>query len=325
MKLSTLEYFVTLAESESINKAAQKLYVTQPCLTRAIQGMEKELGVQLFVREKSGIILTKAGEKILPEAKQMVIFYKGWKNLQDMDAVQEITIYSQSVFSHFLLPNVIFQFKKKHPNIIVNLVSTLRPRDFISNDVHHPVVAVTVCSERSIETIPQEQELCASVLLRGEYQCVINHKNPLAQKKNLLFSDLREQFFVFTHIKRLTTGNYGISHMFQNLLDEIPFSNIIEVESIPNMISVLNENTEAFSIAYYPVLKCWNAVSENKLINIPILQQKTAWNAWLLYGRQAYRTHGAVRELVEDIQKAAALLNESKEPNGHETEEVTKD
>ncbi len=69
MKLSTLEYFVVLAESESINKAAQKLYVTQPCLTRAIQGIEKEIGVQLFVRDKSGIMLTKAGEKILPEAK----------------------------------------------------------------------------------------------------------------------------------------------------------------------------------------------------------------------------------------------------------------
>lgn len=308
MKLSTLEYFVALAESESINKAAQKLYVTQPCLTRAIQGIEKEIGVQLFVRDKSGIMLTKAGEKILPEAKQMLTFYDGWKHLQDIDTVQEITIYSQSVFSHFLLPNVLFQFKKKHPNISVNLVSTLRPKDFISNDVHHPVLALAVCDEHSIEEIPHGRKISASVLLRGEYQCVVNQKNPLAQKSSLLFSDLREQFFVFTHIKHLANGNHGISLLFRNLLAEIPFSNIIEVESIPNMISLLSENTEAFSIAYYPMLKCWKAVSNNELVSIPILQQKTAWNAWLLYGLQAARTHSAVRDLIQDIQKSTAFI-----------------
>ncbi len=45
----------------------------------------------------------------------MLTFYDGWKHLQDIDTVQEITIYSQSVFSHFLLPNVLFQFKKSTP------------------------------------------------------------------------------------------------------------------------------------------------------------------------------------------------------------------
>ena len=104
MELRVLRYFLAVAREENITKAAALLHLTQPTLSRQLMQLEEELGVQLFVREKSGIILTKAGEKILPEAKQMVIFYKGWKNLQDMDAVQEITIYSQSVFSHFLLP-----------------------------------------------------------------------------------------------------------------------------------------------------------------------------------------------------------------------------
>ena len=52
MKIQTLEYLITLAESHSINEAAQKLYISQPSLTKALQLFEKEIGVQLFLRIK---------------------------------------------------------------------------------------------------------------------------------------------------------------------------------------------------------------------------------------------------------------------------------
>ena len=45
MKIKVLEYFITLAEAKSINEAAQKLYITQPSLTKALQLFEKEIGV----------------------------------------------------------------------------------------------------------------------------------------------------------------------------------------------------------------------------------------------------------------------------------------
>ena len=72
MKLKVLEYFIALAESKSINEAAQKLYIAQPSLTKALHLFEKEIGLPLFHRTKAGITLTEAGRKILPEARQMV-------------------------------------------------------------------------------------------------------------------------------------------------------------------------------------------------------------------------------------------------------------
>lgn len=54
MKLKALEYFVVLAESQSINEAAQKLYLSQPSLTKSLQLFEKEIGVQLFYRGRVG-------------------------------------------------------------------------------------------------------------------------------------------------------------------------------------------------------------------------------------------------------------------------------
>lgn len=78
MKITTLEYFIAVAEAGSIRAAAQKLYLAQPSLTKSLQSMEQELGVQLFTRTSSGIRLTIAGETILPQARQVIALYNGW-------------------------------------------------------------------------------------------------------------------------------------------------------------------------------------------------------------------------------------------------------
>ena len=308
MKLNALEYFVVLAESKSINKAAQKLYVTQPCLTRAIQGFEKELGVQLFSRDKSGILLTEAGEKVLPEAKQVLALYEGWKELSRQHSLQQVDMYSQSIFSHFLLPEVLFRFKKTHPEITVNLTSVLRPKQYLSPDVRRPVVALSVNSEESLSAAPVPHGNKRLVLMHGEYQCVVNAMSPLAQMESVSFEDLRDYFFVFTHVRGLTEGTHTISRMFQRLFQEIAPSRIIEVESIPNMIALLDSNTEAFSLAYYPMLTRWKAVARSELVHLPIRDQPTGGIASLFYSEQAYAQHAALRDLVAEIKGAAQTL-----------------
>ena len=90
MNMTTLEYFVALAQAPSINQAAQQLYISQSSLTRAIQSMEKELGIPLFYRDKSGITLTEAGQQILPEAREMLKYYQGWKKLAGRDTLRQI-------------------------------------------------------------------------------------------------------------------------------------------------------------------------------------------------------------------------------------------
>ena len=314
MKLSTLEYFLVLAESQSINQAAQKLYITQPCLTRAIQSFEKEIGVQLFYRAKSGIRLTEAGEKILPEVRDVVKYWQSWKDLSRKDTLRRIDIYSQSIFSNFLLPDVLFQFKKKYPETSINLTSVLRPKRYLSRDIHAPVLALTVCSQEMMAEAAELQGNPPAVLFQGEYQCVVNTGSPLARQESVSFEELREYFFVFTHTKGLTDGNHTFSQMFQHLFNQISPPRIIEVESIPNMISLLGRNTEAFCLAYYPMLTQWQAVAQGKLVSIPIQGQRTQGAACLFYAEQAYRIHPALRELVRDIKDASQLLVEEAQP-----------
>ena len=80
MTLQQLNYIITISESGSINKAAERLYVSQPSLTSAIKELERELGIVLFNRTGRGVTLTADGMDFLPYARQV---YEQYLNLLD--------------------------------------------------------------------------------------------------------------------------------------------------------------------------------------------------------------------------------------------------
>ena len=71
MTLQQLNYIITISETGSINKAAEKLYVSQPSLTSAIKELERELGIMIFNRTGKGVTLTADGLDFLPYARQV--------------------------------------------------------------------------------------------------------------------------------------------------------------------------------------------------------------------------------------------------------------
>lgn len=72
MSLVQLESFVAVAEEGTMGRAARRLRVAQPPLTRRIQGLEEELGVQLFARSARGMRLLPPGEVLLPHAREIL-------------------------------------------------------------------------------------------------------------------------------------------------------------------------------------------------------------------------------------------------------------
>lgn len=69
LELRHLRYFITVAEELHFSKAAEKLYITQPALSRQIRQLEEQLGAELLVRNKRNVRLTKTGEYLLEEAR----------------------------------------------------------------------------------------------------------------------------------------------------------------------------------------------------------------------------------------------------------------
>jgi DNA-binding transcriptional LysR family regulator len=72
VSLLQLESFVAVAEEGHVGRAARRLHVTQPPLTRRIRSLEDELGVRLFARTRSGMRLLPEGEALLGHARAIL-------------------------------------------------------------------------------------------------------------------------------------------------------------------------------------------------------------------------------------------------------------
>lgn len=120
MKLSQLNYFSEICNCGSITKASEKLFISQPALTHAIQDLETEFGVTLLIRKKTGITLTNEGKVFLAEAQKVL---KASDELTETMA--NITQSSKSlrvgisILTAKLYPNLINDYMKTHPYISV--------------------------------------------------------------------------------------------------------------------------------------------------------------------------------------------------------------
>ena len=72
MTLQQLKYFIEIVKSGTINNAAERLYIAQPSLSKALRGLESEMGVDLITRTPKGISLTSDGAEFLGYARQVI-------------------------------------------------------------------------------------------------------------------------------------------------------------------------------------------------------------------------------------------------------------
>lgn len=103
MELRHLRYFVAVAEQLNLTRAAEKLFIAQPPLTRAIKQLEEEIGVELFIRKPRGLELTSGGSYFLVHAQQ--ILDKVETTVAD---TRRIALNRKTLFSIGFVPSVFY-------------------------------------------------------------------------------------------------------------------------------------------------------------------------------------------------------------------------
>jgi DNA-binding transcriptional LysR family regulator len=120
-----LRYFVTVAEELHFTRAAERLYISQPALSKQIRMLERQLGAPLFDRGTGGIRLTPVGEALLPHARQVLAAWdRGWAEVERAKGRQRATLVagmSTSPGRGGLLPAIRSRLTALHPEVTVRL------------------------------------------------------------------------------------------------------------------------------------------------------------------------------------------------------------
>src|SRR5688500_5720796 len=120
MLLSQIDAFLTVAKRRSVSAAAAVLYVTQPALTTRIKNLERELGVDLFVRTGRGMRLTAEGRAFRPHAQRALqSLAAGRERLRELreGRVGELLVGAAPAISTYVLPLVLRRFQTAFPNV----------------------------------------------------------------------------------------------------------------------------------------------------------------------------------------------------------------
>lgn len=124
MELRHIRYFKAVAEEKNFTRAAEKLAIAQPPLSRQIQDLETELGTNLFVRTPHKVALTEEGELFLQYASQILdLVNRSEEEVREMKEGLQGTLYIASVegCGPRMFAEWIAAFRQKHPHVQYNL------------------------------------------------------------------------------------------------------------------------------------------------------------------------------------------------------------
>jgi LysR family transcriptional regulator for metE and metH len=185
IEIKHLRLIKTISETRNLTKAARKLFVSQPALSRQLKDIEQRLGVDLFHRTKKSMILTKMGKKLLLTADSV---------LQELDRTQReiaktvcgeqgtFKIGMNCIFSYQWLPGIIATFQKLYPTIEIEISDADRiVKQLISKEVDLIITSYA----------KNHEEIEYKMLFEGEIVVIMAPDHPWQNKKTLTEKDFQ--------------------------------------------------------------------------------------------------------------------------------------
>ena len=196
MTLQQLRCFITLAKTLHYTDAARQLYLSQPSLSYAISTLENELGVKLFTKSGSTIILTEYAKELLPYATVAVnsadAGYERIKQMKNPTSFRLGYIYSIS-----------YDFLPKFLNLIPSVSNSSDVTFSFVQGQYEDIIAQLNNGELELAFTPYADAPGISVIpvFTQEIYLVLSKSHPLSRKKDICLSDLNSQKFALLNEK----------------------------------------------------------------------------------------------------------------------------
>lgn len=193
MELRQIKYFIEVAKREHVTEAANALHVAQSAVSRQIVNLEKELGVDLFIREGRTIRLTPIGVIFLKHMdKAMNVIDDGMQAVEEYIDPQKgmIQVGFPASLASYIMPTAIYYFRKEYPDVHFSLHQNTYQG--LIEDVAKGKINIAVLGPS-----PQKQEKINSTILFTEnIVALLPSHHRLANKSSIRLIELQDEPFV---------------------------------------------------------------------------------------------------------------------------------
>lgn len=273
IELRHIRYFLAVAEDLHFRKAAEKLFISQPGLSRQIKMLEEELGVVLFERHNRKVVLTKVGEYLKVELTMQLktlsytldhakLLYDGKKG--------ELKIGYVGSAMQDVIPNLLLNFEKNHPDILFHLNEKDNHKQ-----IEDLLSLTTDLGFVRLERVPRALEI--KTILKENFCLVVPRKHQIDKNNFKSLAQCKEESFILFDAKYSTSYHEKVMQIF----DDCDFTPLISHNTIhSSSIFKLVENN--FGISIVPKSLARKGGYKIKFIELDMIPQKTTlsviWN-----------------------------------------------
>lgn len=299
MLFKNYEYFLAITEAKNLSEAAEKLFISQPSLSKYLKRLEDNLGIELFDHHSSPLKLTYAGERYLEYVTTVAELdsqlQKEFSEIKKNDR-GKLTLGLALWRSSYMLPEILPVFSKKYPNIEVKVVEG--KSDFLINEMLKQRLDLCILnpvSNLNYQNLDYEVLMYERILLLANRDHPLIHSlfpesgasgNPAGIYPHLDLSLIeKEQFFLTKAGQNLTVT---ISSFFSK--HHLHPSRIFETE---NLTTAINMVAAGMGFTFVPEAGAAPGNLPPNLALFTIDEPPLQWPLAVFYKRSSYVTHAA--------------------------------
>lgn len=243
MELRQLRYFIAVAEDLSFSRAAKRIHVSQPPLSRNIANLERDLGVRLLERDHHRVTLTAAGSAFLEHARHLL---RGLESAAatarqaDQGEIGSLTLGFGGSAAYVFIPGILRQFRERYPGVKVSL------------DQLSLIDQIAALRDRRIDIgfvlLPFEDRAIAyEAMARDRLVVAVPSDHALAARSEVRLNELK----AFDFVGFLRSGRFGYHAHTLDLCRSAGFIPRVVKETAP-MVSVIGLVASGVGVAIVP-------------------------------------------------------------------------
>lgn len=295
LNLDSLRVFLTVAEYGSFSEAGRQMHLTQPAVSQSIQGLEKQLGIQLFSRQGRAVQLTEAGQVLVSMARELLAAAQRVEQTMFSlhgEVVGEMSIGCSTASGKYLLPGLIARFRHEFPQARINVLVTSR------DSVIHKLLAGEVAIGISSKMI-EHDDLEYQDFYKDDVILIVPAEHRWAQYRKIYPDDLLDEPII---LREEVAGTR-----------EVLRDGLLKCDISPDMLNVamVLGNAEAIGmaveeglgVAFISRLAATRGIALGRLVEVQVEGMELTRNLYMLRNHRQPLTRMQV-EFWEFIKKA---------------------